>query len=230
MTGRTVLAFRGGVRSPQAYRRGGIRHLQIGKTWVDRAWAWAAAGFDGSSCSGQLRVGWGKLSVEAVSRRDSRIGGVGIGHRYGFLDKVGLVIAPWGVRRVDGLGECDDAIFGFRTRSIGVATSLACAGLGPLVTVGVLGVILEIYDGVEGERASRVGTGRRLHLVRRESELVLLLEPVKMPVQMLLPGQFFRELTEPLVGREKRVEQAERAVTSCGQGLTEDQGIPLDRE
>lgn len=140
------------------------------------------------------------------------------------------MIAPWGVRRVDGLGECDEAIFGFRTRSIGTATSLACAGLGPLVTVGVLGVILEIYDGVEGETASRVRTRRRLYLVRRESELVLLLEPVKMLVQVLLPGQLFRELTEPLIGRGKRVEQAEGAVTSRGQGLTEDQGIPLDWE
>lgn len=48
------------------------------------------------------------------------------------------MIAPWGVGRVDGLGEGDEAIFGFRTRSIGTATSLACASLGPLVTVGVL--------------------------------------------------------------------------------------------
>lgn len=120
--------------------------------------------------------------------------------------------------------------------------SLACAGLGPLVAVGVLGVILEIHDGVEREAASRVRTRHRLdlvrltRLVRRRSELILLPELVfppesfKMPVQVLLPGQFFRVLTEPFVGCKKRVEQAEGAIASCGQGLAEGQGIPLDRE
>jgi hypothetical protein len=105
--------------------------------------------------------------------------------------------------------------------------------------VDILGVILEIYDGVEGETASRVGTRRRLYLVRfvrRKSESVLLLElvfplePVKMPVQMLLPGQLFEVLTKPLVGREERVEQAERTVASGCQGLTEGQGISLNRK
>jgi hypothetical protein len=72
--------------------------------------------------------------------------------------------------------------------------------------VGVLGVILEIYDGVEGEAASRIGTRHRLCLVRRESRLVLLLDPIEMPVEFLLPDRLFRVLTEPLLGQEKRVE------------------------
>lgn len=107
------------------------------------------------------------------------------------------MIARWGVRRVGGLDGGDEAIFGLRMRSTGTATSLACAGLSPLVAVGVLGVILEIYDSVKGETVSRVRTRRRLdlvRLVRRESEPVLLLErffplePVKIPVQVLLLG------------------------------------------
>jgi hypothetical protein len=83
----------------------------------------------------------------------------------------------------------------FQMRSTYTAMSLACADLGPLVAVGVLGVILEIHDSVEGETASRVRTRHRLDLirsVRRKSEPVFPLEPFKMPVQVLLPGQLFR--------------------------------------
>src|SRR5438034_8444320 len=99
-------------------------------------------------------------------------------------------------------------------RSAGAAASLACAGLSPLVTVDVLGILLEIYDGVEGETTSQVRTQRRLYLVRLVRcknepvlllELVFPLEPVKMPVQVLLPGQLFEVLTKPLVGREEWV-------------------------
>lgn len=45
--------------------------------------------------------------------------------------------------------------------------------------MSILSVILEVYDDVKGETVSRVGTQRYLYLVRRESELVLLLELVK---------------------------------------------------
>ena len=64
----------------------------------------------------------------------------------------------------------------------------------------VLGGILEIYDDVEEETASRVRTQRRLYLVRliwRKSELVLSfelifpLEPFRMSVQIMLSEQLF---------------------------------------